>query len=143
MLSFQSIILTTIDVCGVHTDQTSLLKISFIVNKNIFKCRYKELPYLWGLDQGNARKQIDFLKVLRILQVGLLMLHHLSHPYKKNINYFAYFPITVTLYNQTVSMYLETYNGERYFVFFGAISKCKDVSLAPQSATSSAISLKL
>ena len=64
---------------------------------------------------------------MRILQVDLLMLHHLSNPYKKNINYFAYFPITV----------------ERYLAFFGPVSKCEDICLAPQSATSSTISLNL
>ena len=42
-----------------------------------------------------------------------------------------------------VSMYFETYNDERHFAFFGAVSKCDDIYLAPQSATSSAISLKL
>ena len=36
-------------------------------------------------------------------------------------------------------MYFEAYNGERYFVFFGAVSKCKDIFLAPESATSSTI----
>ena len=40
-------------------------------------------------------------------------------------------------------MYFETYNGERYFTFFGAVSKCEDISLAPQSATSSTTLLKL
>ena len=39
-------------------------------------------------------------------------------------------------------MYFETYNGERYFALFGAISTCEDISLAPQSATSSTASLK-
>ena len=40
-------------------------------------------------------------------------------------------------------MYFGTYNSERYFVFFGAVSKCEDISLVPQSATSPTISLKL
>ena len=40
-------------------------------------------------------------------------------------------------------MYFETYNDERHFAFFGAVSKCDDIYLAPQSATSSTISLKL
>ena len=64
-----------------------------------------------------------------ILHVALLMLHHLSHPYKKNINYFACFLITVRS------------NDEKYFAFFGAVSKCRDISFAPQSALSSVISL--
>ena len=34
-------------------------------------------------------------------------------------------------------------NGERYFPFFGAVNKCEDISVAPQSTTSSTISLKL
>ena len=38
-------------------------------------------------------------------------------------------------------MYFETYNGQEYSVFFGAVSKCEDISLAP--ATSSTISLQL
>ena len=42
-----------------------------------------------------------------------------------------------------VPMYFETYNGERYFAFFSAVSKCGDMFLEPQSATSSKISLKL
>ena len=40
-------------------------------------------------------------------------------------------------------MYFETCNGEKNFAFFRAVSKCKDLSLAPQSATSSTIFLKL
>ena len=33
-----------------------------------------------------------------------------------------------------VSMYFETYSGERHFAFFGAVSKWEDISLAPPSA---------
>ena len=40
-------------------------------------------------------------------------------------------------------MDFETYNDERYFAFVGAVSECDDIYLAPQSATSSTISLKL
>ena len=40
-------------------------------------------------------------------------------------------------------MDFETYNDERYFGFVGAVSECDDIYLAPQSATSSTISLKL
>ena len=42
-----------------------------------------------------------------------------------------------------VSKYFETYNGERTFAFFSAVSKCEDISLTPQSTTSSTISQKL
>ena len=40
-------------------------------------------------------------------------------------------------------MYFETYNDGRYFAFFSAVSKCNYIYSAPQSATSSTISLKL
>ena len=37
-------------------------------------------------------------------------------------------------------MYFETYNGERYFAFFRAVSKCKDISLAVEPALCSVFS---
>ena len=57
--------------------------------------------FTYGEQASKMRKeQIDFLKMLCMLQVALLLLH-LSHPYKKNANYFTYFPIMIASYNQT------------------------------------------
>ena len=40
-------------------------------------------------------------------------------------------------------MYFEVHNAERYFAFFGAVWKCQDISLVPQSATSSTFIFKV
>ena len=49
---------------------------------------------LVGINRSMKWLEIDYK-----LQVALLMLHHLFHPYEKNINYFAYFPVMVALCN--------------------------------------------